>query len=167
MSSLLDGGADRTLNELLHATNAAMRPPAPCSLLQESHVTRVRRMAAAQCELIKSCIEDIFPCTPQQLLRISQSVGPRASPGWRTQVWTATSGAQLSRLCEALNTAERSVTALRARIVSLDGLGVYQVVHKAMRAAWLEDQSLEEYLEDAAGVPVRFGTPLCRFARIE
>lgn len=166
MISLLDNGADRTLNELIHTTNAAMRPPAPYSLLQESHVTRVKRMAAAQCELIKSCIEDIFPCTPEQLLRISQSVGTRTSPGWRTHVWTANSDAQLSRLCDALNMAECSVTALRARIVSLDELGVYQVVHKA-RAAWLEDHSLEEYLEDAAEAPVRYGGPLCRFARIE
>lgn len=166
MTSLLNDGADRTLNEFINTTNAAMRPPAPYSLLQESHVTRVKRMAAAQCELIKSCIEDILPCTPEQLLRISKSVGTPKSPCWRTQVWTATSDAQLSRLCEALNMAECSVTALRARIVSLDGLGAYQVVHKA-RAAWLEDQSLEEYLEDAAEVPVRYGGPLCRFARIE
>lgn len=166
MTSVLNDSADRTLNEFVNTTNAAMQPPAPYSLLQESHVIRVKRMAAAQCEFIKSCIEDIFPSTPEQLLRISQSVGTRASPCWRTQVWTATSDAQLSRLCEALNMAECSVTTLRSRIVSLDELGVYQVVHKA-RAAWLEDHSLEEYLEDAAEVPVRYGGPLCRFARIE
>lgn len=166
MTSLLNDGADRTLNEFINTANEAMRPPAPYSLLQESHVTRVKRMAAAQCEFIKSCIEDIFSCTPEQLLRISKSVATPTSPGWRTQVWTATSDAQLSRLCEALNMAECSVTALRARIVSLDKLGVYQVVHKA-RAAWLEDHSLEEYLEDTAEVPVRYGGPLCRFARIE
>lgn len=166
MASLLNDGADQTLNGFINTTNAAMRPPTPYSLLQESHVTRMKRMAAAQCELIKSCIEDIYPCTPEQLRRISQSVKTSTSPCWRTQVWTVTSDEQLSQLCEALNMAECSVTALRTRIVSLDELGVYQVVHKA-RAAWLEDHSLEEYFEDAAEVPIRYGGPLCRFARIE
>ncbi|KAI0406424.1 hypothetical protein F4802DRAFT_96019 [Xylaria palmicola] len=126
----------------------------------------VIRKAAAQCELGTGAIESVRPCDPLQCRQMAVAVALSNSDldQYVFQV-------DATRSTEAVHDAwERLVVmcpALRCRIVSLDGYGIYQVTLKSgVSSIWADGDSLSEYLQLDRETPTRYGRPLCRLGQV-
>ncbi|CAK1366633.1 unnamed protein product [Cercospora beticola] len=125
----------------------------------------VRRQAAAQCELVRSAVEDVFPCTTLQTESLASSMND-ASQSMKQYVVPAKEEIPCDDLCAAFEVALDSIPALRTRIVNLSSHGNLQVVTKP-RPQWAESEDLQEYLAWDQDIGVRYGGQLCRLGRIE
>ncbi|KAI9715398.1 MAG: NRPS [Chrysothrix sp. TS-e1954] len=157
--------SEQSISALTSPIERWIEAPTRFTLITPGIRDQVKRRAARQCQVSKTMIEDIFPCSPLQQTLIDRSnAGVEAYVALR--VFKINTEQAINEVCEAWNTVRSSIPALRTRIVSLDEYGVYQVVVKP-NPIWTEEEDLNEYLKWDQDLDVQYGGPLCRFGRVE
>ncbi|PPJ52020.1 hypothetical protein CBER1_10384 [Cercospora berteroae] len=164
LAAIMAGPARSSLSVLREITPPSAKLT-PFGFFDNKTADEVRRQAAAQCELVKSAVEDIFPCTASQTWLLASSIND-ASQSMKQYVVPANEEMPCHDLCAAFEVALSSVPALRTRIVNLSSHGHLQVVTKP-RPQWVESEDLQEYLAWDQDIGVRYGGQLCRLGRIE
>ncbi|KAK8110206.1 uncharacterized protein PG998_006663 [Apiospora kogelbergensis] len=153
-------------NQTVAAVCDSLQEP-PASLSAGDVSPDIYRKVATLCECSPSMLEEIYPCTGLQQQQATLSVEGKIPSGGMDQfVYTFGPKEPLDKLRAAVEDAVKEVPALRTRLVSLSGCGVYQTT---MRSApyCVEAESLEEHLLFDQSLPIRYGGPLARFGLIE
>ncbi|GIZ47022.1 hypothetical protein CKM354_001012300 [Cercospora kikuchii] len=164
LAAIMAGPAKPSLSVLREITPLPVKMT-PFDSFDSKTADEVRRLAAAQCELVKSAVEDVFPCTALQTDLLASSVHD-APQSMKQYVTPADEETPCDDLCAAFEVALSSIPALRTRIVNLNSHGHLQVVTKP-RPQWAESEDLQEYLAWDQDIGVRYGGQLCRLGRIE
>lgn len=153
-------------NQTVAAVSDSLGKP-PASLSAGDMSPDIYRKAATLCECSPSMLEEIYRCTGLQQQQATLSIQGKIPSGGMDQfVYTFGPKEPLDRLRAAVEDAVKEVPALRTRLVSLSGCGVYQTT---MRSApyCVEAESLEDHLLFDQSLPIRYGGPLARFGLIE
>ncbi|KAB2573380.1 Nonribosomal peptide synthetase 4 [Lasiodiplodia theobromae] len=146
-----------------------LRPDAqvpPFSLLPKGcDAEDARAHAADRCSILRTRIEDVYPCTPLQegLMALSAKV---------QSAYVAQRVVQLPdlptayRLRDAFNEAAQECHILRTRIIQLPGHGLMQVVVRGDLPWTSTSGSVESYLDQDRADEMGLGTPLVRLAMV-
>ncbi|KAH6989025.1 hypothetical protein BKA56DRAFT_710304 [Ilyonectria sp. MPI-CAGE-AT-0026] len=155
---------EQLISSVTSCLEISVAAPAPLALVASDAVDEVKRKAASQCHVQRSRIQDIYPCTPIQgsLMKASVAGGGKCF----THRILKVDKHEIDQFCDAWNAVESAIPGLRTRIVSLDGLGDFQVILKPM-PSWAEEEDLEEYLKWDQDAGIQYGSPLCHFCRID
>lgn len=89
----------------------------------------------------------------------------RGSDGLDQYVFKVGNQISSTELREAGDRVAKACPTLRTRIVNLEQYGTCQVIINTP-PAWVEENSLSEYLQWDKDCPVRYGRPLCRFGEV-
>lgn len=149
------------VDALLKARVPPMAGRAPFSLLRFDVASDVKRKATLQTRLPKGAIEDIIPCMPSQESLIAASI-TETQQNLAQYVFEAVDEATFDRLKQAWEKLFATHAVLRTRIVSLDGLGTFQVIAKPAAIQWATDDDLDDFLEWDRAISVSYGEPCCR-----
>jgi amino acid adenylation domain-containing protein len=123
------------------------------------------RQAASQCEVTRSQVLDIHPCTSFQRQQMETTVR-KGGGGLNQHVFRVQNLVSSAVVQEAWTLVAAACPALRTRIVYLKQYGFCQVTLKS-GPDWTEEDSLSEYLQWDKCISTRYGGPLCRFGKVE
>ncbi|KAJ9148394.1 Peptide synthetase [Pleurostoma richardsiae] len=138
---------------------------APFSLLGEGWSAEEARAETARlCDIEKSTIEDVYPCTPLQeaLMALSAKIKD-AYVAQRVMDLADQETAQ--RFQAAFEKVAQDCPILRTRIVQVPGHGLVQVVVKES-ITWRSAGSVQEYLEKDRSEEMDLGKPLVRYGMV-
>lgn len=133
--------------------------------------TAVYREAAAQCEQPVRQIQDIVPCPAWQRAQMAADVHAHRR-GLDQYIFKAVrreATASADTIQAAWKAVQTACPAVRTRLVSLRDHGVCHVTLTTSSSAYVDagdESSLAAYLAWDKALVVRYGGPLCRFARV-
>ncbi|KAH8723175.1 hypothetical protein GQ44DRAFT_761196 [Phaeosphaeriaceae sp. PMI808] len=139
----------------------------PFSLLDQaaSSLYELQCEISSQCNIDVNCLQDAYPSTALQegLLALSS----RQSSAYVAQnVFGIPASLDRSKFRAAWEAVVKAVDILRTRIVHIERLGTLQaVVDEDIK--WQSAASLQVYLSSDRSQPMRYGSPLARYAIIE
>ena len=142
-------------------------PPEPFSLLQFSgDITALCQIAAQQCLIPVTDIEDMYPCTPIQegIFSITSSLGTNAYID--RFLFHLTPGTSPEDAKRALSLAVNQIPVLRTRIVQPPGAHSYQVVVR-QSIDWRSYSSITDFTSAGCGLEMSFGMPLVSLSCIQ
>jgi amino acid adenylation domain-containing protein len=131
----------------------------PYSLLKTAEAGNIYEEAMSQCKVLKEEIEDIYPCTPQQIYWINGGINTQEHQA--QCVYDIPASLDLERFRGAWNSVATSHDILRTRIISTLS-GYFNVVLKT-GLEWRTESSLEAYLKEDRVAIMGFGDRLQRF----
>ncbi|KAH8667321.1 hypothetical protein BGZ60DRAFT_564547 [Tricladium varicosporioides] len=117
-------------------------------------------VAAKECGIDSSLIEDMYPCTSSQ----ESSMAIYDSSVVSQHAYEIPSTIDLARFRKAWEILSTTAAIMRTRIVKTNE-GVFQVVIK-QELKWEDSETLEQYLEHDKQIPITYGGPLSRYAII-
>ena len=160
---------DRAANAILmepeeiDAIPFALRKEA--SELQPEDLKKQLDQIAAQCDVSRDQIEDVYPCTPlQEGMMVITSRQPTAYLS--RQVFSLDSSVDAARFSAAWQIMAKSAPILRTRILFGQHMGSLQVVLNNT-LLWRQGSSLEIYLAEDLTTPITPGQPFNRFGLVE
>ena len=131
----------------------------PYSLLKASEVEQLCKEAVSQCRITKGEIEDIYPCTPQQIYWIDGGINSQEHQA--QAVYDIPASLDLDKFRRAWNTVAKAHDILRTRIIRTPS-GYFNVVLKT-GLEWRTESSLESYLKEDHNAIMGYGDRLQRF----
>jgi aryl carrier-like protein len=131
----------------------------PYSLLNTREVENISNEAVSQCRTTKDDIEDVYPCTPQQIYWIDGGINSQEHQA--QCVYDVPASLDLDRFRGAWDSVAKAHDILRTRIISTPS-GYFNVVLKT-GLEWRTETSLEEYLKEDRIAIMGFGDRLQRF----
>ncbi|KAG0648717.1 Nonribosomal peptide synthetase [Hyphodiscus hymeniophilus] len=135
---------------------------APFSLLKAAEVEDICHQAISQCKTTKEEIQDIYPCTPQQIYWID---GGNTREHQAQIVYDIPASLDVDRLRNAWNAVTEAHDVLRTRIIRTPA-GTFNVVLRT-GLDWRNESSLEAYLEEDREAIMSLGDRLQRFCIIK
>lgn len=141
--------------------------PKPLSLLNGKEASEnILEVAAMQCGVEPSQIEDIYPCTPLQEGLVAISTTTQSGTYMLQLVFPlpAESSMPLSQFCEAWESTFATHGILRTRIIPTPS--TLQVVVRE-KIAWRTASNLEDYLKSDREALIVHGGQLARFGLVE
>ncbi|KAJ5629097.1 hypothetical protein N7490_011325 [Penicillium lividum] len=168
---LLD--AERSLRSLGASIQTVKRPHKslvePFSLMQPSDdITALRQIAALQCLVPETDIEDIYPCTPIQESLFSITSGLDTDAYIDRFIFhppPGTSPQDINKLKRALHLVVNQLPILRTRMVQSSGAHNYQVVVK-QSIDWREYSSIAQFTSTDSAREMILGMPLVSLGSI-
>lgn len=138
----------------------------PFSLLDStSSLLNVIEKAAAQCDIRRELVEDVYPCTPFQEGLMAASLIQKGAYVAQNSFLLPKS-LDIERFRQAWQTLVDMHPILRTRIVSLSSKSL-QVVLRENKIVWESGASLDAYLKLSQAALIQYGGPLTRYAIIE
>jgi aryl carrier-like protein len=135
---------------------------APFSLVNEAEVEHLCEEAASQCKVSKEDIEDIYPCTPQQIYWID---GANTREHQVQLVYDVPPSLDVDRFRAAWSAVANAHDILRTRIIRTPS-GTFNVVLKK-GLDWRAESSLEAYLKEDRLAIMSLGDRLQRFCIVK
>lgn len=116
---------------------------------------------AAQCDVEKDLIQDVYPCTPLQEGLMALSLKQQGAYLCRN-VFRLPTTLDIGRLKQAWETTVKANPILRTRIVNIEMAGSLQIVLDH-QISWQTSESLDEYLDEDQRIPILYGGLLSRY----
>ncbi|RAH51236.1 acetyl-CoA synthetase-like protein [Aspergillus brunneoviolaceus CBS 621.78] len=161
----------RTVAEKLEQGDAGrvqQSTPRPYSLLDDKSIPTLLPLAAEQCQITASYIEDIYPTTALQegLVAITETSGSEAYTD--RFLFTLPPDCDVNQVRKAWATVVQTTTILRTRIMQATNGQTYQVVCKSELAIpWQSADSVSQFLDHDHSRPMGLGSPLIRLTLIQ
>lgn len=140
----------------------------PFSLLEPDNVHEIRATAAAICNVPMDEVEDVRPMTIPQMRWYGKTLTSPES--WIDQYYfELPSDVDLQHFKKALYSAVQAADLLRARAIVTRDRKLFQSVlkYRQPEVVWVEDESLESFLQQDLQSPMGPGQPLSRFTLLQ